>query len=252
MLGDVVRRIRSLRVVALWVLLTVILGVAGPFGTEQALTTIERLAFWAAVSALAFVIGIITYIVVGRCCAGRPAWERLGMATLIYTAVFLPILRLLILAQNGKAVDLADMALAVALLPAVVGLAKDIWLEPDERPAAPGGKEDEAPATGPRLLDRLEPELRGDIVHLSVRDHYVEVLTDRGQASILMRFSDAMAELDGVEGIQTHRSHWVARSAVTGSRRHGGKTYLVIADGAEVPVSRGFLPRVRAAGYLGA
>lgn len=248
MIGDLVRRVRSLRVLALWVLFTIILGVAGPFGTEHALGPLHRLAFWAAVSGFGFLTGIATVLVVDRCCAVRPYWERLGVSTLIFTAIFLPLLRVLILALHGQTTELAQMALAVALVPAAAGLAKGIWLEPG-RAEMPEDIGEQAPRA-PRLLDRLEPELRGAILHLSVRDHYVEVLTDRGQASILMRFSDAMAELDGVEGTQTHRSHWVARAAVAGSGRENGKTFLVLTGGQKVPVSRGFLPAVRARGYL--
>ncbi|MEM6374550.1 MAG: hypothetical protein AAF727_17510, partial [Pseudomonadota bacterium] len=47
----------------------------------------------------------------------------------------------------------------------------------------------------PRLLNRLPAEQRGALIRISVRDHYVDIVTVQGVTSLLMRFSDAMAEL---------------------------------------------------------
>ncbi len=52
-------------------------------------------------------------------------------------------------------------------------------------------------AVPPRLFQRIAPEAHGDLISISVRDHYVDVVTSAGQASLLMRLSDAMAEADG-------------------------------------------------------
>ena len=68
--------------------------------------------------------------------------------------------------------------------------------------------------------------------------------TAQGQTSLLMRFADAMAELDGVAGMQVHRSHWVAFAAVRGITRARGKTFLQLEDGRLVPVSRSYLDAV--------
>ena len=56
--------------------------------------------------------------------------------------------------------------------------------------------------------------------------------------SLLLRLADAIAETDGVEGLQVHRSHWVARRAISGLLRGRGKVALWMSDGAVVPVSR--------------
>jgi hypothetical protein len=74
--------------------------------------------------------------------------------------------------------------------------------------AAPGAK----PA---RFIDRLPFKLRGAAIRaVSSEDHYLRVHTDRGSDLILMRLSDALTELEGLEGAQTHRSWWVAKDAV--------------------------------------
>jgi DNA-binding LytR/AlgR family response regulator len=65
-----------------------------------------------------------------------------------------------------------------------------------------------------------------------------------------MRLSDAIAELDGLEGAQTHRSWWVAREAVQGVERNGARVYLTIEGDGRDPVSRPNLRPLRDAGWL--
>ena len=76
------------------------------------------------------------------------------------------------------------------------------------------------------------------------------VTTDAGRFSLLMRFADAMAELDGVDGVQVHRSYWVARKAVEGAVRRNGRHYVTLIDGSEVPVSRSYRRNAESAGLI--
>jgi DNA-binding LytR/AlgR family response regulator len=64
-----------------------------------------------------------------------------------------------------------------------------------------------------------------------------------------MRLGDAMQELAG-QGLQVHRSHWVAPEAVRRHRRDKGRDLLVMTDGAEVPVSRSFRAAAQDAGLI--
>ncbi|MFV4649348.1 LytTR family DNA-binding domain-containing protein, partial [Mycobacterium tuberculosis] len=72
------------------------------------------------------------------------------------------------------------------------------------------------PSTGAErsLLDRLPPRLGRNLLCLRMEDHYVRAHTDRGSDLLLMPLKAAVAELGEVEGMQVHRSWWVARSAV--------------------------------------
>lgn len=97
-----------------------------------------------------------------------------------------------------------------------------------------------------RLLGRLPPARRGALIRLEVNDHYVKVVTESGSENLLMRLADAISETEGVDGLQVHRSHWVARDAITGLARERGKCVLVLQDGSQVPVSRSHAPRVQA------
>ena len=89
-----------------------------------------------------------------------------------------------------------------------------------------------------------------DLVYLRMADHYVEAFTTEGSDLVLMRFADAVAELEGANGMRVHRSYWVARAHVTGAERINGRPALCLTGGHKVPVSRTYLPAVRAAGLI--
>lgn len=102
-----------------------------------------------------------------------------------------------------------------------------------------------------RFLERLPPKLKGAVLYaISAEDHYLRLHTSKGSDLILMRLSDAIAELEGVEGAQTHRSWWVAREAVEGARRKGDRAVLLLKGGTEAPVSRPNVRPLRQAGWL--
>jgi len=107
------------------------------------------------------------------------------------------------------------------------------------------------PAPAVRFADRLPAKLKGAVIYaISAEDHYLRLHTSKGSDLILMRLSDALSELEGLEGAQTHRSWWVARDAVETTRRDGDKVVLVLKGGAEAPVSRPNVRALREAGWF--
>lgn len=64
-----------------------------------------------------------------------------------------------------------------------------------------------------------------------------------------MRLSDALGELEGLEGAQTHRSWWVAKDAVASVARGDGRAALTLDGGAIAPVSRRYAKALREAGW---
>jgi DNA-binding LytR/AlgR family response regulator len=101
-----------------------------------------------------------------------------------------------------------------------------------------------------RFLERLPPRLRGATLHaVQAEDHYLRLHTDRGSDLILMRLSDAVAELEGLEGARTHRSWWVARDAVRDVKRGDGRAALTLEGGIVAPVSRRYARALREAGW---
>ena len=116
--------------------------------------------------------------------------------------------------------------------------------------AASLGGESEAGNGAKALLSRLPAPKRGELLHLRMQDHYVEVHTDKGMEMLLLRFRDALQEVEGVDGMQVHRSHWVARAAVEKVQRREGRVVLRLVNGVQVPVSRSFMPALRARGWI--
>ena len=102
----------------------------------------------------------------------------------------------------------------------------------------------------PPILERIPHPQRGALMALSVQDHYVEVVTEKGTSLVLMRLSDAIKETGAVAGLQIHRSHWVARDAVKRVIRTDGKVSVELRSGIRLPVSRGYLDAVKAAGLI--
>jgi hypothetical protein len=101
-----------------------------------------------------------------------------------------------------------------------------------------------------RFPDRLPLRLRGAVIRaVQSEDHYLRIHTDRGSDLILMRLSDALDELEGLEGSQTHRSWWVARDSVHGVARGDGRATLTLDGGLTVPVSRRYARALREAGW---
>lgn len=107
------------------------------------------------------------------------------------------------------------------------------------------------PVAGRALTDKLPVRLRtADILALESEDHYLRVHTSRGDSLVLMRLSDAMAAVEGLEGMQTHRSWWVARAAVEDVSKSGGRAELTLSNGITAPVSRSYYPHWRDKGWL--
>ncbi|MDB5460698.1 MAG: DNA-binding response regulator, partial [Caulobacteraceae bacterium] len=90
----------------------------------------------------------------------------------------------------------------------------------------------------------------GELYAVQAEDHYLRLHTSRGTDLILLRLADAVAELEGIEGAQTHRSWWVAKAAVTDVRRADGRATLTLRNGVEAPVSRSYTGALRDGGWF--
>ena len=90
----------------------------------------------------------------------------------------------------------------------------------------------------------------GTLYAVKAEDHYLRLYTSKGEDLILMRLADALSELEGLEGAQTHRSWWVAKEAVQEVKRAEGKVSLMLTGGIEAPVSRANVKPLREEGWL--
>ncbi len=92
----------------------------------------------------------------------------------------------------------------------------------------------------PAFFERIPPALGHQLIGLEMEDHYLRIHTALGSDLILCRFGDALRELQGFDGVQVHRSWYVARAAIKEMRKEGQKMTLTLRNGIEVPVSRPF------------
>jgi hypothetical protein len=90
------------------------------------------------------------------------------------------------------------------------------------------------------FFDSLEPPLDGNIYCMEAQEHYILITTSNSDRMVLHRFSDAVKQTPTILGIQVHRSHWVAHSAVKDVVIEGQSMKLKLINNKEVPVSRSF------------
>lgn len=235
------------------------LGVIGPFGSFNGGPIELRIAYWV----INLWIGFTIFALVVRLslhCAARldlPVWFSLavgvaigsapaGIAIALFSARFWPGNH----GQIASAFVWYGQTLAIAE-PCAFGyyfLADRGW-----RNAVSGARPQSVAATvgqGDGFLDRLPPRLGRDLICLQMEDHYVRAHTAKGSDLILTPLKDAIAELHAIEGMQVHRSWWVARASVVGSVTIGRNYVLRLANGLSVPVSRSSVAKLRAAGWV--
>ncbi len=233
----------------------VILGLAaaftffGVYGNNGALWA--RYLMWVVTIAVGSVSAQVAVpLVFERKVAGEMLPVQVAVAAAL---IAVPVLAALVglMGLLGYWVPVADLPLqfvyvfAICLVMTIGGLLIDRAVTPARHSASP----DAGAAT--RFLERLPVKYRGaELWAVSSEDHYLRVHTSRGEELILMRLSDALKELAGVEGAQVHRSWWVARSGVGDAVRENGKPVLKLKSGKEAPVSRTHQSAAKDAGLV--
>jgi hypothetical protein len=221
-----------------------ILGLAGPFGTFEAMGVGVRLLYWSAVAVASYAIGAAAHVAAER--LPRRPWPTALRIAVSGLAVGVPVTALLI-PLNGFALDLWPAGWGAALVLAGRVTAVALLAQAVSHLAFFGGSEEGGEAA-PAILARLQPGRRGRLLSLSAEDHYVRVRTDRGESLVLMRLADAMTEAAPEPGLRVHRSHWVAAAAVAEVRRSGDGAVVTLTTGEAIPVSRSNLAALREAG----
>lgn len=233
--------------------LIAVLGLSGPFGTFSSSDLPHRAIYWAVVVVSTYALA---RVVIRLAVAYLPPWPPLVRAIAEAAICGIPV-TLLVLGINyftfgDSGLDPPLLWLSCTLIAfaaiAVVQLG-GLWsASPVGHP--PEIVQVESVEVRPAILDRVPLPLRGRLIALSVADHYVEVLTDKGSALVLMRLSDAIREAAPIPGLQIHRSHWIALDAVRRVVRTDGRVSVELGDGRRLPISRGYLPAARAAGLV--
>lgn len=228
----------------------VFLALVGAFQTTEA-SLIRRLLYWIPVMTIGGLWGYASGQVLER-------WldldERPWLMVLALTSVISGPVALLVWGATGVAffgellplAALPQFLTPVAIITVTLS-AINVFLARRQPVQTHAAATDAGPS---RFLQRLPFKLRGAAIHaVQAEDHYLRIHTERGSDLILMRLSDALEELEGLEGSQTHRSWWVAKDAVTDVSRGDGRATLTLKDGITAPVSRRYARALREAGW---
>jgi hypothetical protein len=224
----------------IWLTVSAVAGVAGPFGTLDAMGNVPRVAYWSSIAGGSIMLSIFADRIAKG--FGRIGNIAVWGGFVIVLSAMLHGINSLAFSVWGGLSDWVYITATVGLVTSAVKLI--VWGIGSSK----GMPEPDLPRADP-FMARLPIEIRGPLVRIEAQDHYLNVVTARGSTLILMRLGDAMGELEG-RGLQVHRSHWIAVDGVTQHRREKGRDQLVMSDGVEIPVSRSFRPAAQGAGLF--
>lgn len=247
-------------------LIGIVLAVIGPFGTVNA-PMATRLLSWIGLAWLGYCIYNPMGLTVGWLHAklDLPQWAlwtgvtllaTIPMAIAVWSIGFLPNVPRMPTPQEGLAAYINVLAIGASITVLFILIERgkrNADAVPHEH-ARNAALADPAPEDvtqfRPRFFERLPLSLGTDLIALEMEDHYVRAHTAMGSDLILLRMRDAVAELDGLDGAQVHRSWWVARAAVQGTKREGRNIRLLLNNNLEAPVSRAAAPALKEAGWF--
>jgi len=224
------------------------LGVLGPFGSYLSGSLGVRIGYWLVcvwAGSLTFGIGVPALARWAQT-RGLATWVWAPPAVALLTLPPAALSRLLAL-KLWPVVGRVSVAEWFGQCLAISAIAMAVILWVTRRRVTPAPATD---LTSADLRDRLSPRLGRTVLCLQVEDHYVRVHTSQGSTLILISLSQAIAGLTDVEGVQTHRSWWVARAAIKGVVEDGRNLRLQLVGGLEAPVSRSRVGLLRQEGWL--
>ena len=231
-----------------YVAVVIVLVVSGPFYTAINLNFAERLAYWILISASSFALGLFTSLFLGALLQQKGVNRQVAITMAGFLAG-IPIAGIVWLAGNllfdfnpgDTRSELGVLVIQCAVISAIVALLFSLFAT-NSKAIGETRLQSEIPSS---FLDRLPVSLGKDLISVQAQDHYLKVTTSKGSEMILMRMADACIELSDFNGLQVHRSWWIAASHVEAFEKTGGKAALKLSNGEKVPVSRGFMKAVK-------
>ena len=228
------------------------LTILSPFGTDASLTTLYRFVYWFGVILGGGAIAITVSNPFRVRAASRRGMRRALVLSAQIAAVSIPITLLVAgmemwLREPLSWVQLPQIFGYVVTITAVITVASafidqyGVLKEKIENDVTVNQNQSRSnkSLTMTRFHLRLDPSRRkSEILMLRAEDHYLHVLTNAGSEMIRCTLAMAIDELSAVDGQRTHRSCWVARSAVLETELRGGRRRLIMKDGTTAPLSR--------------
>ena len=226
----------------------VLLGLMGPFGSFFNGEPAVRIAYWGGslTCGMLLVGGLARLAGAGARRLGWPDWTMVPPVILVGSVLQGAPLRVVAIAlwpQIERAVPpLEWYGQCVAITTPIVLAYYFIRVRRHARVSAREGARPVQP-----VAPAFDP---GAVLYLRMEDHYVRIRTERGSRLEMGPLARVTAGLADVEGLQVHRSWWVARRAIAGVERDGRNLRLRLVDGETAPVSRASVAKLRAAGWL--
>jgi hypothetical protein len=234
---------RFLPTVALASAAAILLAIAaGPFFTGL-LPIPARTLFWASLISLNALKWVLWFILLPPRIPKRWLW-LLPVAGALLLNASLPFE--ISFAYRAIGLQRAPDPLAIYAISVLISflISAIVWVASPRTPSPPTPAQDP-----PRGLAARVP--LAQLLAVTAEDHYIRLHLAGGEKPlILYRFSDAVADLAGTDGLQVHRGAWVAEGAVANASREGRRWTLKLADGTAIPVSEARTSAVRAKGWL--
>lgn len=242
---DIIVAIKDRSTVLAFLILTAMFALTGPFGSFLYLNLWGRIGMWIIVMTTTGIIGISTFFFVRNL---LPQNTRIATAIAVlitsiptsYTALLVDNFYFnLPISFTQFTVDWRNLFPVVVLVVCLLGLTKSAkeTVRLNQSKTVP-------------LFDRLPHKIGQTLISVSAEDHYTKVTTTKGSELLLMRFSDAVNELNAYDGLRVHRSHWVSRAAVKRAHRDNGRVVIDLTNRVQIPVSRSFIPDLKSHGLL--
>ncbi|MEO8684581.1 MAG: hypothetical protein ABI414_07030, partial [Devosia sp.] len=172
---------------------SLVLAISGPFETLTQFDLPGRLLYWMAIVVLSYLASHTVARLALDALAGkaRNVVQRIALATLASSVpAWIVVYGITRIAMGDEPVPPLRLWFYCLVVSGVMATMMMVMRQQGEPLPAAVAPLPEPPA----ILERLPHPLRGRLLHLSVSDHYVDVVTDKGHDLVLMRLSDAMRD----------------------------------------------------------
>ncbi len=228
----------------------VVLTMVGPFYTLTSLNFSARLVYWTLIACLNYLVGFCFSVYFGHLLFSAGLSE---IASRLISG-FISGIPITFIVWNvnvyfydfnmSESIGFFSLLLYCCIIAMAIGILFYMF-SLETRSNEPFSDKPTVKGSSPTFMRRLPAHLGKDILSLEAQDHYVNVTTNNGSALVLIRLADAIAELEGLEGLRIHRSHWVAITAISKTKRENGKLLVELTNGISLPVSRTYAKTLR-------
>lgn len=235
-----------------WIVISIVVALAGPFGTFASQSIGWRLMYWTLIIGVSIPIAIAARVFWTEIGKSYSLWVRDILVALTMTVTFGPLLTgfnyWIVGVVDHPSVDWRLTVVATFFISlAAIAVGNVIRASVERTKTKPETEQRD------RLFDRIDAVDGARLVKVSSDNHHVRILTDDWvEHRILMRLRDAVAEIDVEKGICVHRSHWVALHMIDGIEVVDGKEVVRLGSDCIVPIGPKYRHQLVDAGAIAA